>query len=45
MTGKHSEMMKVCWKEFSFHAPTGEEKQVDIPGCPRCFADLIFPQH
>lgn len=45
LDGRETEMMRVRWKVFSFHSPISEEDQVNISSCPRCFAELIFPQH
>ena len=41
---RESQMMRVRWKVFAFHSQIPEEEQQIIPSCPRCFAELIFPQ-
>ena len=37
-----TEMMRVRWKVFAFHAQIPEEEQVEISSCARCFAELIL---
>ena len=41
---RETEMMRVRWKVFSFHAQIPEEEQQCVSPCPRCFAALIFSQ-
>jgi len=37
-----TEMMRVRWNVFALHAPIPAEEQVQVPSCPRCFAELIL---
>ena len=41
---RETEMMRVCWKIYTFHHQIAETEQELIPPCSRCFAELIFPQ-
>ena len=38
---RETEMMRVRWKIFNFHAQIPRTEQVDILPCPRCFAELM----
>ena len=37
-----TEMMRVRWNVFNFHAVISKNEQVEIQPCPRCFAELIL---
>jgi len=39
---RETEMMAVRWRLFSFSYQIPESDQVDIPPCPRCFAEFIL---
>ena len=39
-----TQMMRVRWNVFSFHAPIPTEKQVELASCPRCFAELVLQE-
>ena len=38
---RETEMMRVPWKIFNFHAQIPHSEQVDILPCPHCFAELL----
>ena len=38
---QETEMMSVCWNEFSFTHQIPEDQQIRINPCPRCFAILV----
>ena len=40
--GVEDEMMASRWKVFKFTYQIPQERQRDIPACPRCFADLVL---
>ena len=41
-----TDMMRVRWNVFALHAPIPVEEQVQVPLCPRCFAEFILqPQN
>ena len=37
-----SEMMDVRWKAFQFFHQIKKEDAIDVPLCPKCFADLVM---
>ena len=41
---RETEMMRVRWRVFSLSCQIPEKEQVEVTPCPRCFAELIFPQ-
>ena len=39
---RETEMMRVRWKHFVFHAQIQQKEQRHVPPCPRCFASFIL---
>jgi len=39
---RESEMMRCRWKVFRFNYQIPEDEQINVPACPRCFAQLIL---
>ena len=41
---RETEMMRVRWRVFAFSSQITEAEQLQVPPCPRCFAELVYPQ-
>ena len=41
---RETEMMRVRWRVFAFNSQISEAEQLQVPPCPRCFAELVYPQ-
>ena len=41
---RETEMMRVRWRVSAFSSPISEAEQLQVPPCPRCFAELVYPQ-
>ena len=41
---RETEMMRVRWRVFAFSSQISEAEQLQVPPCPRCFAELVYPQ-
>ena len=41
---RETEMMRVRWRVFALSCQIPEREQVEVSPCPRCYAELIFPQ-
>ena len=41
---RETEMMRVRWRVFALSCQIPEKEQFEVTPCPRCFAELIFPQ-
>ena len=41
---RETEMISVRWRMFAFSSQISEAEQLQVPPCPRCFAELGYPQ-
>ena len=39
-----TEMMRVRWRVFAFSSQISEAEQLQVPHCPRCFDEFVYPQ-
>ena len=40
---RETEMVRVRWRVFAFSSQISEAEQLQVPPCPRCFAELVYP--
>ena len=41
---RETKMMRVRWRVFPFSSQISEAEQLQVPPCPRCFAELVYAQ-
>ena len=41
---RETEMISVPWRVFAFSSQISEAEQLQVPPCPRSFAELVYPQ-